>query len=202
MSGLFVFPPTCYNSSLNLVITTLSRGISVIEEMGQDVQTVTPDGKRVMSLIEGVKVRYALTQADERGSLTEIYDTRWGFHDLPLVFVYTSTINPGAAKAWIKHDRQDDRLFFLSGSVKVVLYDDRPESSTQGMINEFVFTVSNRALLTVPSGVWHGLVNVSNVDVVFMNMPTRPYDYASPDKIRLPADTNYIPYDLLAKPAW
>lgn len=168
----------------------------------QDVQTVTPEGDRVMEVIEGVKVRYAITHADERGTLTEVYDPRWGIDDQPMVYLTDVTINPGAAKGWIKHERQDDRLIFRKGSCKVVLYDDRPDSSTHGMINEFVFTDQNRGLIFIPHGVWHGLVNVSNTEVMYSNLPSTAYNHANPDKVRLPIDTDYIPYDLVLRRNW
>lgn len=43
-----------------------------------DAVTVNSDGSSIKKLIDGVKVRYAMTQADERGTLTEVYDPRWG----------------------------------------------------------------------------------------------------------------------------
>lgn len=167
-----------------------------------DAVTVNSDGSSIKKLIDGVKVRYAMTQADERGTLTEVYDPRWGFDSSPLVYVYDVTINPGAAKGWVKHEFQDDRLFIRKGSCKVVLYDDRPDSPTNGLINEFVFTDFNRGLLLIPRLVWHGIVNVSNSEVMFMNMPTQPYNHARPDKIRLPVENDYIPYKLMERHNW
>jgi dTDP-4-dehydrorhamnose 3,5-epimerase len=43
--------------------------------------------------------------------------------------------------------------------------------------------------------VYHGLQNVGLVDAVFINMPTRPYDHADPDKFRLPLTNDLIPFD-------
>lgn len=167
-----------------------------------DNATVNSDGSLKKKLIEGVKIRQVLTQADERGTVAEVYDPRWDFDGRPLVYIYDVTINPGSAKGWVKHEFQDDRLFFRKGSCKVVLYDDRPDSPTKGMINEFVFTDYNRGLVIVPCLVWHGIVNVGSVEAMFTNMPTQPYNHARPDKIRLPVENDYIPYKLEERRTW
>jgi dTDP-4-dehydrorhamnose 3,5-epimerase len=35
---------------------------------------------------------------------------------------------------------------------------------------------------------------VGETDAYFVNLPTRAYDHANPDKFRLPLDTDLIPY--------
>lgn len=161
-----------------------------------DLPTVTPDGERIEQRIEGVRVRPAITQSDERGSLTEIYSESWDFSDDPLVYVYQVTIRVGQTKGWVVHYRQDDRLFFDDGAVKVVLYDARKESTTFGLVNELFFGSANRALLRIPVGVFHAITNIGESEVRFVNCPTRPYRHANPDKARLPIDTDAIPYRL------
>ncbi|HKP91364.1 MAG TPA: dTDP-4-dehydrorhamnose 3,5-epimerase family protein [Thermoleophilaceae bacterium] len=159
-------------------------------------QTVTPEGERLDEFIDGVSLRPAITHSDERGSLTEIYDPAWGFTDEPLVYVYESRIHPGQKKAWIVHFEQDDRLFFSVGSAKVVLYDARTDSPTQGQVQELFLGTVNRGLLRIPAGVVHGIVNIGPDEVRFVNMPTRAYRHEQPDKLRFAADTDAIPYEL------
>jgi dTDP-4-dehydrorhamnose 3,5-epimerase len=161
-----------------------------------DEPTVTPDGERLETLIDGVRVRPAKVQSDERGSLTEIYNQAWSFTDDPLVYVYETTIRVGVVKGWVVHYEQDDRLFFDQGAVKVVLYDARAGSATYGSINELFFGSANRALLRVPAGVVHAVANIGESEVRFVNLPTRPYRHERPDKARLPIDTDAIPYRL------
>ena len=160
----------------------------------RDAQTVTPQGDPVQKLLDGVCVRAAATHLDERGSVCEIYNPAWGFTDEPLVFVYQTTIRPGQTKGWVLHLEPDDRLFFSTGDVKVVLYDARPASSTFGQLNIHCFGETNRALLRIPRGVYHALQNVGQHDALFLNLPTRPYRHEDPDKYRLPLDTPEIPY--------
>ena len=173
-----------------------------LAEPRPDVQTVTPAGERVQSLIEGVRVRPAVTHPDERGELCEIFNPAWGVHEAPLVYVYTSSVRPGRIKGWVLHRLQDDRIFALLGAFKIVLYDARPQSPTHGMVNEIFVGERNRALVVIPAGVFHAVQNVGTTDAVFVNMPTRPYDHANPDKYRLPIDTDEIPYRFDTAAGW
>ena len=172
-------------------------------ELGRkDQATVTPDGHKLGSRIKGVEVRPAIMQTDERGELCEIYNPAWGYHPDPLIYVYHATIQPGKLKGWVYHKEQDDRIFNLLGRIKVVLYDMREDSETFSMINEFCFTERNRALITFPKLVAHALQNVGDTEAVFINMPTKPYNHANPDKYRIPIDSGQIPYDFSLKAGW
>jgi dTDP-4-dehydrorhamnose 3,5-epimerase len=162
----------------------------------KDRATVTADGASLREPIAGVIVRSAVTQIDDRGEVCEIYDARWDVSAVPVVFVYQAMVRPGMTKGWIVHERQDDRMFVSLGYLRIVLYDAREGSPTQGRINELYLSERNRAFLTIPQGVFHAVQNVGQVDAYFVNLPTRPYDHADPDKVRLPLDTDRIPFSL------
>jgi len=163
-------------------------------EPRQDPQLVTPAGERVERRIDGVLVRPAITQFDERGELTEIFDPAWGFATEPLVFLYQVIATPGSIRGWVVHRKQEDRLFFSLGRFKLVLYDDRAGSPTHGLVNEHFYGERNRALVRIPAGVFHAVQNVGTTDALFVNLPTRAYRHADPDKHRLPLDNDLIPY--------
>lgn len=165
-----------------------------IDHAVKDVQTVDPDGREIGSGIEGVEVRPAVTHADELGTVCEIWDERWDFAAGAVPFIYTITIRPGRVKGWIVHEFQDDRLFFVSGSARVALFDARAESPTYGTVDVHHLGVNRRAIIRIPAGVFHALRNLGTDDVVFVNLPTKPYNHANPDKHRLPIDTDLIPY--------
>jgi dTDP-4-dehydrorhamnose 3,5-epimerase len=160
----------------------------------QDRQTVTPEGVKTDALIAGVAVRPAATQVDERGELCEIFNPSWKFHEAPLVYAYQSMVRPHKVKGWIVHRLQEDRLFVSLGTLRIVLYDGREDSPTKGMINELFFSERNRAMIVIPIGVYHAVQNVGESDAYFVNLPTRAYDHAHPDKYRLPLDTDLIPF--------
>ena len=157
-------------------------------------QTVTRGGERIAPMIADIAVRQQVTQQDHRGTLTEIYSPSWGFDDIPLVFIYTVTTRPGMIKGWAVHHQQVDRYFFYSGSLKLVLYDGRESSRTQGMINELYFSEANRSLVSVPPGVYHAVENVGTTDALMINLPSEPYRHEDPDKHTLPLENDVIPY--------
>ncbi len=168
----------------------------------QDVETVTPDGKPVGRLIDGVVIRYATTQFDDRGTLCEILRPDWGVHPAPFTYVYQFTIRPGMAKGWHQHHQHDDRIFISQGTVKVVLYDPRPESPTYRMVNEIVRSELHRSVMVIPTFVWHAHQNIGSNDALFVSMPTRAYNHASPDVFRLPLENDVIPYKFEKKMGW
>jgi dTDP-4-dehydrorhamnose 3,5-epimerase len=162
----------------------------------RDPQTVTPAGEPVRELIAGVAVRSAVTHVDDRGEICEVFDPAWGVLAEPVVYVYQAMVRPGKAKGWIVHRQQDDRLFVSLGSLRIVLYDAREGSPTQGRVNEIFLSERNRGLVVIPRGVFHAVQNVGGVDAYFVNLPTRPYVHDDPDKFRLPIDTDQIPFSL------
>lgn len=159
-----------------------------------DRQTVTPQGQTIQKLIEGVRIRQAITHPDDRGDLCEVYNTAWDFDDGPMVYSYFASIRPGKTKGWVKHLLQTDRLFMALGSFRVVLYDDRLDSPTYQKLNVLHFSDRKRGLVRIPPGVFHAVQNVGHEDAHFINLPTRAYNHEQPDKYRLPLDTPLIPF--------
>ena len=78
--------------------------------------------------------------------------------------------------------------------MELVLYDPRPASATYGEVSRIVLSEYHRRLVNVPRNVWHADHNIGNKDVVIVNFPTMAYDHANPDKLRLPIDSDLIPY--------
>jgi dTDP-4-dehydrorhamnose 3,5-epimerase len=169
------------------------RGIA--EHALKEPQTVTPAGESVAPRIEGVEFRPARAHTDERGSLIEVFSEGWGFTDTPVVHVYQVSVRPGRVRGpWVVHRYQDDRLFFSTGCAKVALFDAREGSATDGLVDVRYLGVDAPGLLVIPAGVWHAVRNIGDTDLTFINLPTQPYDYADPDKHRLPLDNDLIPY--------
>jgi dTDP-4-dehydrorhamnose 3,5-epimerase len=166
----------------------------------RDTQTVDASGQRLDRLPEGTVLRPLVTHTDERGTVLELFDPRWGVSPDALVFAYTFTIRPGAAKGWGVHLEHEDRYAFVSGELEIVLYDGREESPTHGLESRLFLSEVHRSLLIIPRGVWHAERNVGAVDVRVVNFPTIPYDHTNPDKYRLPLDTDDLPVDL--GPGW
>ena len=177
-------------------MATVEAGIEGLEHAQKDIASVGPDGESLQALIEGVDVRRARTHADERGTLCEIFDQRWGFADEPLVYAYLVTIRPGQVRGWVLHREQTDRLFVYAGVVRIVLYDARAESDSFGRLNVLHFGEHDRALVSIPPGVFHAVKNVGDHEGAFVNLPSQPYRHDDPDKYRLPLENDVIPYRL------
>jgi dTDP-4-dehydrorhamnose 3,5-epimerase len=160
----------------------------------QDPQTVTSTGKSIQQLPAGVTFYDIPTHVDYRGTVCELFDLRWGWRNEPLVFAYCFTVRPGKIKGWGVHEEHEDRHFILFGEMEVVLFDDRPDSPTRGLVSKLVLSEYQRRLMNIPAGIWHADRNIGNEDAVMINFPTRPYDHENPDKYRLPLDTDKIPY--------
>jgi dTDP-4-dehydrorhamnose 3,5-epimerase len=164
----------------------------------QDDAPWTPDPAPFAPLaiadqIDGVQIRRLLTNSDGRGELTVLMSDLYGAENRsPHIYLVTAAAQ--SIRAWVYHKRQSDRLAFTQGSLRVVLYDLRPESPTYGKLNVLDVGAANKVQLTIPPFVVHAVQNLGDHSAQFVNMPTRAYDPAHPDKSRLPVDHPGIPY--------
>lgn len=145
-------------------------------------------------LIDGVSVKNLKLIPDERGRLMEMLradDKEFSKFGQ----VYVTTAYPGVVKAWHCHKLQDDNMTVLIGMAKIVLYDNRKDSPTRGLINEFFIGEHNHILIHIPKYVWHGFKCVSSSEAMIVNVVTECYDYKKPDEYRKPAHGSDIPYD-------
>jgi dTDP-4-dehydrorhamnose 3,5-epimerase len=76
-----------------------------------------------------------------------------------------------------------------------VLYDMREGSPTHGVVQEINVSDRNRALVVIPRRVVHAVQNIGTCDATFVNLPSRPYDHANPDKYRIDMNSGQIPYE-------
>ncbi|WP_370462711.1 hypothetical protein [Ruegeria sp. PrR005] len=162
----------------------------------RDLATVTEKGASLASVPQGSREHRTVTHVDDRGTVTELFDTRWNWHPDPVCFAYTYTIRQGRAKGWGLHKLHEDRYFLLDGRMEIVCYDVRPDSPTCGQISKIVLSPENPRIVNIPAFVWHVNINIGSGDVRVINFPTQPYDHTNPDKYRLPLDTDLIPYRL------
>jgi len=131
--------------------------------------------------IEGVCFRPTRAVPHEDGYLTEVARANWDVLESPIVQVHVTTTFPDRIRAWGIHRAVTDRLFVVSGLVKIVVFDGREESSTFGRINEFHVGERNPGLLVIPPNLYHGWKNLGTAEAIIINMPDIPYDYEAPD---------------------
>jgi dTDP-4-dehydrorhamnose 3,5-epimerase len=156
--------------------------------------TVRPNDRVREVRIDGVILNQTAVIGDDRGVILELIDTRQDYWKDGVPFVYMGTCRPGKAKGWGLHKTHADRYFVLAGEMLLALYDDREDSPTNGVVQEFYLTRDGLNQLTIPIGVWHAHRNVGAGDLIFANAPTKPFEHDNPDKWRLPLDNDYIPY--------
>jgi len=152
------------------------------------------DGVAGDGWIEGVTLSPLIAHSDARGSLCELLTTRDGTIE-PIVHVYQVVALSGSIRAWVYHRRQYDRLAFANGHFRIVLYDIRPDSRTLNLLNVVILGGEQPGLLRFPPFVVHGVQNIGSTTSMFVNMPTRAYDPADPDKSRLPENDPRIPFN-------
>ncbi|KIX15862.1 dTDP-4-dehydrorhamnose 3,5-epimerase family protein [Dethiosulfatarculus sandiegensis] len=143
-------------------------------------------------MIQGVKVKELKVIPDERGRLMEMLrvddEIFAGFGQ-----VYLTTTNPGVVKAWHLHKQQTDNVVCVAGMIRLGLYDDRKDSPTFGMVNQFFMGVHKPLLVQIPAFVYHGWKCVSQEEALIVNTVTKPYNPENPDEFRLDPHDNHIP---------
>jgi dTDP-4-dehydrorhamnose 3,5-epimerase len=113
--------------------------------------------------------------------------------------VYMTTAYPGVVKGWHYHKKQIDNMAVVRGMMKLVLYDNRENSPTYKVLNEFFFGEHRPLLIQIPPLVFHGFKTISEYEAIVINLPTEPYNYEEPDEYRVHPHENDIPYDWARK---
>jgi len=146
-------------------------------------------------MIEGLKVKKLKIIPDERGHLMEMF-RRDDEAFIKFGQTYLSGTHPGAVKAWHYHKIQFDNFVCVKGMIKLVCYDNRPESSTYQDIDELFIGEKNQCLVTIPNNVYHGWKCISESESWVIKCCTEMYNYKEPDEYRLdPHNNDVIPYE-------
>jgi dTDP-4-dehydrorhamnose 3,5-epimerase len=143
-------------------------------------------------VIDGVIITPLRQILDERGKVMHMMKAE------DAVFssfgeIYFSRVYPGAVKAWHLHDRMTINYAVPHGKIKLVLFDDRADSSTKGEIQEIFLGEDNYQLVTIPPFVWNGFKGIGTETALVANCASIAHD---PSEIhrRDPKD-EYFPYN-------
>ena len=143
-------------------------------------------------MIDGVKVVPLRRIPDERGTVmhmlrsTDPHFTQFGE-------IYFSTVYKDVVKGWHRHQQMTLNYACVSGRVKLAMYDDRPESPTQGALAEVFLGPDEYSLVIIPPGIWNGFKGMSDPHAIMANCATHPHNPAGSE--RLDPFNNQIPYD-------
>lgn len=142
-------------------------------------------------MIDGVRLSPLRQIVDERGKIMHMLRAD-AAHFEKFGEIYFSVVHRGAIKAWHIHKEMTLNYAVPVGKIKMVLYDDRPESPTQGVIMEIFLGPDNYQLVTVPPMVWNGFKGIAE-DSLVANCATTPH--CSEEIERLDPFSKEIPYD-------
>jgi dTDP-4-dehydrorhamnose 3,5-epimerase len=147
-------------------------------------------------MIEGVLVQTLRQIPDERGKIMHMLRSD-DPHFERFGEIYFSVVYPGVVKGWHLHKEMTLNYAVVSGTIKLVLYDDRDGSPTRGGLQELFIGESNYVLVRIPPGVWNGFKGVGLTPAIVANCSTLPHD---PEEIvRVDPLDNRIPYDWALK---
>ncbi|MCX5680248.1 MAG: dTDP-4-dehydrorhamnose 3,5-epimerase family protein, partial [Candidatus Omnitrophica bacterium] len=121
-------------------------------------------------MIKGVNVKKLKIIPDGRGKLMEIMRRDDKFFK-KFGQVYMTTAKPGVVKAWHYHKKQEDNFTCIHGKMRLALYDARKTSPTYGEVNDFVISLDDPMLITIPKNVYHGFKCISDCESVVINTP-------------------------------
>lgn len=162
----------------------------------RDKASVTKDGRSLAHTIDGVKVRSTTNHLDHRGSVFEIFEGDMSFWETPLVYAYQFSVRPHMMKGWGLHERKTDRYTIIFGEIHLFLWDDRPSSPTQGVVQRVVLSDRGARQVIIPVGVWHLSLNLGADEARLINFPTDIYHHDAPDRLLLAWDSPEVPVDL------
>jgi len=149
-------------------------------------------------LIKGVMIKQLVRHKDERGFFEEIIRSSDKFFREGFGQFSHSIMHPGVIKAWHIHKTQIDWWYLASGDIAAVLYDNRKNSKTYKMINEFFLgDHGENIVVKIPAGVAHGLKVIGKTSELFYITSS---SYNQDEEGRIPYDDKDIGYDWINIP--
>jgi len=136
-------------------------------------------GQRLINseqLIDGVSYTPLKQIGDERGMvmhhINHMSQSYKGFQES-----YISKTFPGKLKAWKMHLKMTQNFCVPSGTLHFALFDNRENSKTKGLINEFLLDDNeNYFLLSIPPNIWYGFECTSTETGIIVNLSNLLFD--------------------------
>ena len=140
-------------------------------------------------MIHGVKIIPLRQIVDERGKIMHMLRSD---DDLFEQFgeIYFSQVYPQVIKGWHLHTKMTLNYAVVFGTIKLVLFDDRQDSPTKGVLQEIFLGEADYKLVKIPPNVWNGFKGLGTAPAIVANCATIPQEIKRMD----PFDKS-IPYD-------
>ena len=126
-------------------------------------------------MIEGVKITPLKQIKDERGKIMHMLRSDSKIFK-KFGEIYFSTVNPGFVKAWHLHKEATLNYVCIKGKAKLVLYDDRKESRTNGKYQELIVSPEDYFLTTIPPFIWNGFKGLDKTETIIANCISMPHN--------------------------
>ena len=107
--------------------------------------------------------------------------------------IYFSEINSGIIKAWKRHKIQSQNITVPVNMIRLVIYDSRQDSKTQGKIKEYeIGRPHYYRLVHIPPMLWYGFQTLGHQTALIANCPDHPHDPGETESVSF--DSKEIPY--------
>lgn len=143
-------------------------------------------------MIDGVKITKLNQIFDERGKVMHMLRNDQEIFS-KFGEIYFSYTHPNVVKAWHYHKEMTLNYAVIYGEVKLVLFDDRENSTTKGNLMELYFSTENYNLITVPPKIWNGFKTVGSKPAMLANCSDIPHD--DNEVLRKDYQDQSIPYN-------
>ena len=137
-------------------------------------------------MINDVEIKQLTKICDERGRIMHMLkSTDPNFEQFGEI--YFSTAYPGVVKGWHEHTKMTLNYSVIKGMIKLVLIDNREDSSTYKVKQEICMGEHNYVLVKIPPKIINGFKNIGTKECIVANCSSIPHD--KNEIIR------YTPYD-------
>lgn len=144
------------------------------------------------NIIDGVIITKLNLISDKRGSVLHMLRSD-ATEFISFGECYFSEVLPGAIKAWKRHRVQTQNLAVPVGRIRLVIYDDRVSSHSQGNLQILELGRPEAYLrLQIPPGLWYGFACIGETPALLANCADIPHDPVESEMC--PVDHPAIPY--------
>jgi dTDP-4-dehydrorhamnose 3,5-epimerase len=126
-------------------------------------------------MIGGVNIIPLKKIPDERGMIMHMLRSDDPHFD-QFGEIYFSMVYPGVIKGWHLHTKVKINYAVICGMIKLVLYDQRKESTTYNEFVEIFTGEDNYCLIQIPPGITNGYKGIGTKPAIVANCATLPYD--------------------------
>lgn len=145
-------------------------------------------------MIHGVYIKQVIQHPAPDGFFVELVkEGEQSFHEIKQTS-YSQTL-PGTIKAFHLHKGYWEIWCVLKGRAKIVMYDGRPDSPTQGETQVLFSDEKDMKVVAIPPGVAHGYQVLGSEPVGMLYHAGKAYDPKNPGIEEIPFDDPKINFN-------